>query len=888
MNGGTRPPILVVEDENVVMTDLLSSLEKLEYPIAGVAASAEQAVALARTQEPALVLMDMHLHGSLDGVRAAQQIQDELLIPVVYLTAMTDEATLEKARATHPFGYVLKPFEDREIDVAVQVALFRHQMERALLDSERRLDSILSSIGDAVIATDVDKRVTFLNRAAEKLLGHSSKGARGRPLCEVLRCTTDNPRCIPRGNSSMPVELVESPVLDAGGKPAGYVTIARDISESLRAQESHDRELIERAARAAVERENERARLKSEITLILGDITQYAEASTTLRRVAELIAQTLANWCVLHIEDGREPLRITAHLDPDKLAWAEDLIHRWPPKRNGPSGPYAVMRTGKPELVRAISDDALVAGAQDPEHLAALRKANIVSWLCVPLRARHRLIGSLALVSTEAGHHYGESDVLFAQQVADRIAFAFDNSRLYREAQEAKTTAERLYEAEQRSRAEAEGLLRVAEVVTGAQLDLEALVQRVTCEATSLVGAQAGAFVYHADGGESSSVLCIVTDGRKEVFDTIDALCDAPILAATVSDKRVVRVDDTRNDPRFEMPPIFGMASAPVSYLAVPVVSQTNTAIGGLFFGHQDPAKFTEQHERMARAVAAHAATAIDNARLFGETRAAEKQQGRLVEKLERAVRFSEMFVGVLGHDLRNPLSGITTAASLVLYRAKTERITGPVRRILSSADRMSRMIDQILDFTHVRLGGGIPLRRTRVDLAAVCRQVVGELTSDAEGGADVRLETAGDTVGSWDEDRLAQLISNLAGNAAQHRVPGTRVNILVDGSQADRMILCVDNVGVVAPEILPVIFEPLRSRGRYNSSEGSSGLGLGLYISQQIAAAHGGVIRVDSPAESSVGPESGHTLFSLDLPRSPPGEAKDVFGASGGEGELG
>src|SRR5204863_295945 len=157
--------------------------------------------------------------------------------------------------------------------------------------------------------------------------------------------------------------------------------------------------------------------------------------------------------------------------------------------------------------------------------------------------------------------------------------------------------------------------------------------------------------------------------------------------------------------------------------------------------------------ERIAQALASHASLAIDNARLFKRARDGEERQGRLVAELERAVRVSETFVGILGHDLRNPLSAITTAASVVLSRAESERVAKPVSRILGSADRMSRMIDQILDFTRVRLGGGIPLQRKPLELARVCRRVLDELASDGNDLLGMQLEVHGPSDGLWDEE---------------------------------------------------------------------------------------------------------------------------------------
>jgi two-component system, sensor histidine kinase and response regulator len=844
----SRPPILVVEDENVVAIELVSSLEKLGYPIAGIATTGEEAVALTAAKEPGLVLMDIHLRGRMDGIQAAQQIQEKLFIPVVYLAGHSDEPTLSRARVTQPFGYVLKPFEDREIEVAIQIAIFRHQMERALRENEKRLDAILCSIDDAVIATDTHRRITFLNPAAESLLGWNSDRARGRLVSDVIKVASDGkPLQLFRRHGVVgaepqdvvPVELLESPVLAAGGGevPTGYVTVLRDISERLLAQEAHERELVERAARAAAEKEHERARLKSEISLALGDITQLADHTMALRKVANLVASSLGACCIVHVEDRAQGIRIAARSDR-------------PPLDETPGGGSRGSAAG----------GTREENAGEPEELEPL-PANPTSAIGVPLRARQRVIGSLTIFSTEPNRGYDPSDQTFVQEIADRVALAIDNGRLYLEVQEAKTAAERLYEAEQRARAEAQAMFRIAEALSEAQLDLDAVVQRVTNEATMLVGAKFGAFYYNLVDGHVGSAPYTLSGVSRTSFERLGLAQKSALLDATFIGQ-IVRLDDVEHDHRYASgSQERTRASIPLaSYLAVPVVSRTGHVIGGLFFGHSEPAQFTEQHERMAKALATHAAIVIDNARLFKATREAEERQGRLVQELERAVRFSEMFVGILGHDLRNPLSGITTATSLAMSRADSERVATPLARVLSSAERMSRMIDQILDFTRIRLGRELPLQRTAVDFATVCRLVLDELEGAAESETELRLDVRGDVRGHWDADRLAQLVSNLAGNAVQHRQPGTPVAVTIDGGRPHDVRFEIQNVGVIPADILPTIFEPLRS-GAARKREGASGLGLGLYISQEIAVAHGGSIHVVSDAK-------GGTRFKVDLPR--------------------
>jgi signal transduction histidine kinase len=170
----------------------------------------------------------------------------------------------------------------------------------------------------------------------------------------------------------------------------------------------------------------------------------------------------------------------------------------------------------------------------------------------------------------------------------------------------------------------------------------------------------------------------------------------------------------------------------------------------------------------------------------------------------------------------------------------------------------MARMIDQLLDFTRIRLGRGIALERRRIDLEEVCRVAVDELDS---GGERIAIDTTGNVLGSWDGDRLTQLISNLLSNALAHGDRERPVSISVDGTDESAVLLTIANGGAVSPEILPRMFEPFKA-AEDRKHERSSGLGLGLYISQQIVLAHGGTVEVRSSVEEG-------TQFLVRLPRS-------------------
>lgn len=229
-------------------------------------------------------------------------------------------------------------------------------------------------------------------------------------------------------------------------------------------------------------------------------------------------------------------------------------------------------------------------------------------------------------------------------------------------------------------------------------------------------------------------------------------------------------------------------------------------------------------------------------------------------QRLREQDRMREMFVGILGHDLRNPLSGIMMCAQLVLARSQDSSLAEPLSRVLSNSQRMARMVEQMLDLTRLRLGDGISLAPRPSDLRRLLDDVVAE---NDDHRRRCRLESVGDAAGTWDPDRIQQVLSNLLGNAVRHGAAESPVTVKVDGSVKDRVALSVHNHGTPIPEELrPVLFAPFR--GQDHGRRGG-GLGLGLYITEQLVRAHGGTISFQSTEQAG-------TSFLVTLPRHAPG----------------
>ena len=182
----TQANIVIVEDEPIVAMDIKRCLKQLGYQVAGVAANSEDAVQQIVDNRPDLVLMDIRLKGDIDGIETAWRIRQRVNVPIVYLTAHSDPETLERAKFTEPYGYILKPYEDRDLHTTIEMAIHRFHKVTEIVDNERSLQMILRSIGDAVIATDSYGYVTYMNAVAEVVTGLRRSDAVGRKMCDML------------------------------------------------------------------------------------------------------------------------------------------------------------------------------------------------------------------------------------------------------------------------------------------------------------------------------------------------------------------------------------------------------------------------------------------------------------------------------------------------------------------------------------------------------------------------------------------------------------------------------------------------------------------------------------------------------------------------------
>lgn len=233
----------------------------------------------------------------------------------------------------------------------------------------------------------------------------------------------------------------------------------------------------------------------------------------------------------------------------------------------------------------------------------------------------------------------------------------------------------------------------------------------------------------------------------------------------------------------------------------------------------------------------------------------------RYNQQVEQA---KEIFLAILGHDLRLPLAAIYTSATFMLETGELvdpyQTLTG---RIANSARRTVTMVGDLLDFTRARLGGGIPVTRAEMNLGRVVRDVVDEVSA-AQPESEIRVDTRGEHTGQWDAARISQAVANLVSNAVQHGAPGTPVTVELRGDAGEEAVSIHNCGAAIPPDQLDGLFNPMKAREapQKPSAQGPTGsLGLGLYIADRIVSAHGGHIEVASS-------EKDGTTFIIHLPR--------------------
>jgi signal transduction histidine kinase len=422
-----------------------------------------------------------------------------------------------------------------------------------------------------------------------------------------------------------------------------------------------------------------------------------------------------------------------------------------------------------------------------------------------------------------------------------------------------RRSAEDLLREEARS---LETLNRTGEALA-AELSLERVVQQVTDAATRLTGARFGAFFYNVrnEAGESYQLYAL-SGAPREAFEKFSMPRNTAVFAPTFAGKGIVRSDDIRKDPRYGRnaphrgPPAGHLPV--VSYLAIPVVARSKEVIGGLFFGHPEPGVFDARAERLAAGIAAQAAVAIDNARLYERLR---ESAARLAD----ADRRKDEFLATLAHELRNPLAPLRNGLESLRLAAGRPELAESVRSMMQrQLEHLVRLVDDLLDTSRISTGK-IELRREWAELGAIVHSALESIGPLIERSGH-RLELALPPEPVYleaDPVRLAQVFCNLLNNAAKYTEEGGQIALEVTDDGGEVVFRVRDNGIGISREMIPCIFDLFTQVDR-SLDRAQGGLGVGLTLVRQLVEMHGGTVQVQSE-----GPNRG-SEFVVRLPAMP------------------
>ncbi|MDP9122252.1 MAG: PAS domain S-box protein, partial [Acidobacteriota bacterium] len=685
---------------------------------------------------------------------------------------------------------------------------------------------VLRSIGDAVVATDASGRVTFMNPAAEALAGWGHAEAAARPLAEIFHLVDESSRA----EVETPVERV---LREGRGVDLAHHTllIRRDGSEAV----------IDDSASPIVDAQGE----ITGVVLVLRDVTGQRRIQL---EAAERARQAELGAAVGRALVSKEPLQVQLQRVAEAVVTCLDAafarIWTLQPQENvlelrasagmythldGPHGRIAVgaLKIGwiaqerKPHLTNEAASDPRVSDQ------AWAKREGMVAFAGYPLTLEDRLVGVLALF---ARHRLTPAALQVLASVADEIALAIEQKRREQE---------------------------VAQLVA------------VVEESADFIG------LAHLDG----RTFFVNRAGREMVGLNGPDGPDRPVsfIGPKGPDGPGGPNGPSSRDDRHGLERVRGKHLP--DYFMPDSLAEVNRIFERALTEGRGSGEVRFRHFATGEALPIwwHLFTLKDP--LTGEPLAVAtvsrdlREQKRYAAEVERRLEFEQQLLGIVSHDLRNPLNLITLSSRLLLEEGRLdERSTTQVGRIRSSADRATRMIRDLLDFTRARLGVGIPIEPRPLDIHPLIEQGVGEARL-AFPHREIALDPQGEGTGIWDADRLAQVLSNLLGNALSYSPAATPVTVRTRGG-AESFVLEIHNRGdAIAPDLLPALWRPL-NRGAQQSHTSARSIGLGLYIVREIVTLHGGDVGIAST------PEAGTTV-TVRLPRTPPAAASRKAGGS-------
>ncbi len=852
--------ILIVEDERVTAWNLQESLEALGYHIAGSTGSGEEAIALAVATRPNLVIMGICLEdAAVDGIIAAGRIRQELGIPIVYLTAHADENTLNRALATQPLGYLIKPFDTIELRTTIEAALHCYHLEQQLDESQRWFSTTLNSLRDGAIATDALGHIQFINPSAEALTGWAFEDAVGRPAHQILQLIDPETRSpIPdpftqsiaqRDRVRLPSQCIlvardgtekyigdsAAPIFGASQEILGSVLIFQDITARVHAEQATQR----RAEREQLLRTvTERIRQSLDLSDTLNTTVQEVRDLLKVERVViyQFHPDLSGNVIAEALGEGIIPMQGITLSDP--CLTLEPCISKY-----------------RQQHVQAIDD--IHAASPEPCYVELLERFNIRASLAVSIITDEAAPWGLLAAQHCSARPWSDGEISLLRQLSGQISVAIHQSRLYQKLQD--TTRALTAQIQERN----------------SQLQIstryEALMGRISEKVW-----------------QSLDERQIIQSAAQELCEHLDArFCNISFYSspdAVECDKTAIMGEYCRDDPDLEgfvlkfseFPGLWeqlrqGMLShlcvtvpaiAHRSFCALvyPMYDNTHTLIGDLLMLKAADQTFSEVDIQVIRQVTHQCAIAIRQSRLH---HAAQSQ----VEELERLNQLKDDFLSTVSHELRTPMANIRMATQMLeICLNRLGALDGSqnnVRKYFNvlkqESQREINLIDDLLNLSRLEAGAE-DLNPIPVDLKLWVVHIAEAFVDRAQRHQQVLSVTLPDTLPLVEADLacLERLVTELLTNACKYTPAREQIRISAT-VQSTWVDLHITNIGVeIPPSEIPHIFKkfyriPKSDRWQHG------GTGLGLALAQKLAEVLGGYLLVTSGQQA--------TTFTLRLP---------------------
>ncbi len=638
---------------------------------------------------------------------------------------------------------------------------------------------------------------------------------------------TNRFRWIGKAGKVIWVESQSVAICDETGNSVGMRGVTMDISERKQ-KEANERFLAEASTTLA----------------------SSLDFETTLSTIARLAVPHFADWCGVDIanENGTLSRLAVAHVDPEKIKWAHEIYKRYPPEPNEPQGLYNVFRTGESEFYPDISDELLVQGARDEEHLKIMRQIGFCSVMLVPLKARGRTLGVLTFVNSETDRHHSVEDLALAEDLANRAALAVDNARLYR--------------AEKQTRQAAE---RTSDLVKRLQSVSESLSQALTPNQVASAIVEQG---LNSLGAHAGTVVCLNDDGNElEIVGTVNfpedvvkkwkrfSVNDSVPIADAIRKKAPVILESFAEWS--DMYPGLGpLASVTGSQALVAFpLSVEGKIIGAMGLSFPKPQKFSDDDLAFMLAIAHQCAQALERARLY------ETEQ-HLRTQAETANRMKDEFLATVSHELRTPLTAIVGWSNMLTTNKFSEEVTSrAIQTIERNAKAQAQIIEDLLDVSRI-ITGKLSLTPNPTQIQAVIKTALESLQPTAD-SKEIKIKSNFDSepyLVLGDSDRLQQVMWNLLSNAIKFTPKNGEIAVAMKRIGSNAQISVSDTGQGIEKQFLPFVFE------RFSQADGTStrkygGLGLGLAIVRHLVELHGGTVRVESDGINQ------GTTFTVSLP---------------------